>query len=46
MARPQDEQNRTFSEDAAPQPEQVTMRTDCIALGSGAVKPQVRTDPE
>jgi hypothetical protein len=30
MARPHEEQKRTFSEDTAPQPEQVTMRTDCI----------------
>jgi hypothetical protein len=29
--RPHEEQKRTFSEDTAPQPEQVTMRTDCIA---------------
>src|ERR1700730_10744905 len=31
MARPHEEQKRTFSEDATPQPEQVIMRTDCIA---------------
>ena len=30
MARPHEEQKRTFSEHTAPQPEQVTMRTDCI----------------
>jgi hypothetical protein len=28
-ARPHEEQKRTFSEDATPQPEQVIMRTDC-----------------
>src|ERR1700687_6367704 len=31
MARPHEEQKRTFSEDATPQPAQVIMRTDCIA---------------
>ena len=30
MARPHEKQKRTFSEERAPQPEQVTMRTDCI----------------
>src|ERR1017187_9560410 len=29
MARPHEAQNRTFSEHTAPQPEQVTMWTDC-----------------
>jgi hypothetical protein len=45
MARPQEEQKRTLSEDATPQPEQVIMQTDCIArrprrrsLPSAAVK--------
>ena len=32
MARPHEEQKRTLSEHTAPQPEQVTMRTDCIPL--------------
>jgi hypothetical protein len=41
MARPHEEQKRTFSEDTAPQPEQVTMRTDCNALRGEAVKPHV-----
>src|ERR1700687_2656413 len=31
MARPHEAQKRTFSEYTAPQPEQVTMRTDCTA---------------
>jgi hypothetical protein len=39
MARPHEEQKRTFSEDTAPQPEQVTMRTDCTAQRGGPVKP-------
>ena len=30
MARPQEEHERAFAEHNAPQPEQVTMRTDCI----------------
>src|ERR1022692_3733686 len=30
-ARPHEEQKPTLSEDTAPQPEQVTMRTDCTA---------------
>src|SRR5882762_11992111 len=36
---PQEEQNRMFSEDRAPQAEQVIMRADCIALRGEAVKP-------
>jgi hypothetical protein len=34
MARPHEEQKRTLSEDTAPQPEQITMRTDCIPPGN------------
>src|ERR1035438_2645830 len=36
--RPQVAQNRMFSEHTAPQPEQVTMRTDCIAPRGVKVK--------
>ena len=39
MARPQEGHKRAFSEHNAPQPEQVIMRTDCIALRGEAVKP-------
>src|SRR5271165_109186 len=50
-ARPHEEQKRTFSEHTAPQPEQVTMRTDCTAPRGEAVKPHVwdtllQIDPE
>ena len=38
MARPHEEQKRTFSEHTAPQPEQVIMRTDCIAPPGEAAK--------
>jgi hypothetical protein len=38
MARPHEEQKRTFSEDMDPQPEQVIMRTDCIAPPGEGVK--------
>src|SRR5271166_2285763 len=39
MARPQEGHIRAFSEHNAPQPEQVIMRTDCIAPRGEAVKP-------
>jgi hypothetical protein len=41
MARPHEAQKRTLLEDTAPQPEQVTMRTDCTAPRGEAVKPHV-----
>src|SRR5208282_761799 len=44
MARPHEGQKRTFSEDTAPQPEQVTMRTDCTAPRGEAVKGFRRTN--
>jgi len=39
MARPQEGHKRALSEHNAPQPEQVTMRTDCIAPQREAAKP-------
>src|ERR1700737_218700 len=42
-ARPHEEQKRTFSEDATPQPEQVIMRTDSIAPPGERVKPIERS---
>src|SRR5271166_4768958 len=41
MARPQEGHIRAFSEHNAPQPEQVIMRTDCIAPRGEAGKPNV-----
>src|SRR5271165_3880653 len=41
MARPQVGHKRAFSEHNAPQPEQVIMRTDCIAPRGEAGKPNV-----
>src|ERR1700693_5394174 len=38
MTRPHEEQKRTFSEHTAPQPEQVIMRTHCIAPPGEAAK--------
>lgn len=45
MARPQEEQKRTFSEDTAPQPEQVTIPADCTPVRSAPVKPSYPQDP-
>jgi hypothetical protein len=42
MARPHEEQKRTFSEDTAPQPEQVTIPADCTPVRSAPVKPHIR----
>src|SRR5271166_6960509 len=39
MARPQEGHKRAVSEHNAPQPEQVIMRTDCIAPRGETVKP-------
>ena len=47
MARPHEAQNRTFSEHTAPQPEQVTMPTDCTSpLLDSELRPTVHvSDP-
>src|ERR1700687_1007668 len=45
MARPQEGHKRAFSEHNAPQPEQVTMRTDCSALRGEALTPYVWNTP-
>src|SRR5271166_5852830 len=45
MARPQEGHKRAFSEHNSPQPEQVTMRTDCIAPRAEAVKPYAWNTP-
>src|SRR5271166_6611661 len=42
MARPQEGHKRAFSEHNAPQPEQVIMRTDCIAPRGEVVKSYVK----
>jgi hypothetical protein len=39
IARPQEGHKQALSEHNAPQPEQVTMRTDCIAPRGETVKP-------
>jgi hypothetical protein len=46
MARPQEGHNPALSEHNAPQPEQVTMRTDCIPPQEAPVKPLWPNTPD